>query len=150
VTSDEVIDLLGLAPLPDEGGWWAQTWRDEHSTAIHYLVRPGDVSAMHRLDAVEVWHHYAGDPLELLLLTPDGGIQRPTLGDDLAARQRPCVAVPAGVWMGARSTGEWSLVGTTMAPPWTPERFHLGDRDELCARWPDAADTIVALTRSAP
>lgn len=150
MTGDEVTSLLGLEPLPDEGGMWAQTWRDEHGAAIYFLVRPTDFSAMHRLDIAELWHHYAGAPVAMLLLHPDGSSERPMLGDDLAAGHRPIVGVPSGVWMGAETTGEWSLTGTTTAPPWEPECFHLGDPHLLAQAYPEAAADISRLTRPRP
>jgi len=147
-TADWVAERLALAPLPGEGGLWAQSWRDEHASAIYFLLRPGDFSAMHRLTVTELWHHYAGAPARMLLLDPGGTVERPTLGDDLSAGQRPLVAVPAGVWMGAATAGDWTLVGTTVAPPFEPEHFELGRRDDLATRWPEAADDIATLTRS--
>lgn len=150
MTADEVAALLGLEPLPHEGGMWAQTWIDGRSTAIYFLMRPGDFSAMHRLDGPEIWHHYAGAPARLVLLHDDGTVTRPILGDDLAAGERPCVVVPAGDWMAAETLGDWTLVGTTMAPPYTEEGFELGDRADLVARYPDAAGDVVRLTREEP
>ncbi|MCE2530036.1 MAG: cupin domain-containing protein [Acidimicrobiia bacterium] len=147
MTGAEVARLLGLAPLPSEGGMWAQTWRDESGTAIYYLMQPGDFSALHRLDGPELWHHYAGHPVEMLLLEPDGGARRLLLGDDLAAGERPFVAVPGGVWMGAATTGDWSLVGTTMAPPYREEGFELGSFAELVDLYPDAAALIARYVR---
>ena len=102
---------------------------------------------MHRVDAVELWHHYGGAAVEMLLLHPDGAVETPTLGTDLASGQRPCVTVPAGTWMGAATTGNWSLMGTTMAPPYHQEGFELGDADELMARYPSAAEAISRLVR---
>ncbi len=145
--ADEVIELLGLKPLAGEGGQWAQTWRDEHSSAIYFLLRPDDFSALHRLGGVELWHHYAGAAVEMLLLEPGGTVQRPQLGADLAAGERPVVAVAAGTWMAAGTTGEWSLVGTTMAPPFDDASFELGERAELSAAYPDAAGDIARFTR---
>lgn len=147
MTGAEVAELLGLAPLPSEGGMWGRTWRDENGSAIYYLIQPDDFSALHRLDGPELWHHYAGDPVEMLLLDPDGGVRRPLLGDDLAAGERPFVAVPGGVWMGAGTTGDWSLVGATMAPPYREEGFELGSFAELVALYPDAADLIARYAR---
>ena len=147
MTGPEVVDLLGLSPLPGEGGMWARTWKDEHGSGIYYLMQPGDFSALHCLDGPELWHHYAGDPVEMLLLEPKGGVQHPVLGDELAAGQRPCVAVPAGVWMGARTLDAWSLVGTTMAPPYREEGFELGIAAELMDRYPAAADRIPGYVR---
>ena len=147
-TADEVIELLGLEPLPQEGGWYAVTWRDPAGSAIYFLVRPGDFSALHALPTTELWHHYAGAPARMLLLHPDGSIDRPVLGDDLPAGQRPQVVVPGRVWMGASTDGPWSLLGTTMAPPYDEAGFELGRRDDLVAGYPAAAAEIDALTRS--
>ena len=147
MTGSEVAGLLGLSPMPVEGGMWAQTWKDDHGTGIYYLLQPGDFSAMHRLEGTELWHHYAGDPVRMLLLEPEGGVVHPVLGDGLAGGQRPCVVVQPGVWMGARTTGAWSLVGTTMAPPYSKEGFELGRADELVARYPAAAAHISRYVR---
>lgn len=147
MTADEVAALLGLEPLPHEGGLFAETFRDAASTAIYYLLAPPDFSGMHRLSGAEVFHHYAGAPVRMLLLPPDGAAAEPVLGQDLAAGERPQVVVAGGVWQGAWSMGEWSLLGTTMAPGFEPGDFELGDPDELSAAWPDAADRIRALSR---
>ena len=141
-----MIALLGLEPLAGEGGQWAQTWRDEHSSAIYFLLRPGDFSALHRLGGVELWHHYSGAAVEMLLLEPGGTVLRPRLGDDLAAGERPVVVVEAGTWMAAGTTGDWSLVGTTMAPPFNDMSFELGRREELSAAYPEAAADVVRFT----
>ena len=148
MNADEVADLLGLVPLELEGGMWAQTWRDERSSAIYYLMRPGDFSALHRLSGPELWHHYAGAAVEMLLLEPCGAVSRPVLGNDLAGGQRPMVAVPAGVWMAASTTGDWSLVGATMAPGFHADGFELGDAVALAAAYPNAAADITRFTRS--
>ena len=145
-----MIELLGLEPLPDEGGQWAQTWRDEHSTAIYFLLRPDDFSALHRLASVELWHHYAGAAVDMLLLEPGGSVSRPRLGDDLAGGERPVVTVDAGTWMAAETAGDWSLVGTTMAPGYHEAGFELGDRAELADAYPEAAADIERLTREGP
>jgi hypothetical protein len=147
VDADDVIELLGLKPLAGEGGQWAQSWRDEHSSAIYFLLRPGDFSALHRLGGVELWHHYAGAAVNMLLLEPGGTVLRPRLGADLAAGERPVVAVGAGIWMAAGTCGEWSLVGTTMAPPFDEAAFELGDRAALSAAYPQAAADIERFTR---
>ena len=145
--ADEVAALLGLVPLPDEGGRWAQTVLDGDSSAIHYLLSDGDFSAMHRLDGPEVYHHYAGAPAVLLLLFADGSAAEVVLGDDLAAGQRPQVVVPAGVWQGSSTSGAWTLLGTTMSPPYSDAGFTLGRREDLLADWPAAAGRITELTR---
>ena len=143
---DELKATLGLAPLPHEGGWWAQTHLDDHSTAIYYFLEAGEFSALHRLPHPEIYHWYRGSPLELLVLHPDGSTSRPVLGPDLGAGERPQLTVPAHAWQGSSPTGDWSLVGTTMAPGYRQEDFELGDRATLTATYPDAAERIRQLT----
>lgn len=140
--ADRVAEQLGLEPLPDEGGRFRQMHLDAYSSAIYYLLGPDDASALHRLPTVEVWHHYAGAPVRLLTLHPDGRAHEHHLGSDLDAGQRPQVVVPGGVWQGALSTGEVSLLGTTMAPPFDESTFELGDPADLRHRYPDATELI--------
>ncbi|MFP3914599.1 MAG: cupin domain-containing protein [Actinomycetota bacterium] len=148
--ADAIIELLDLEPLPGEGGMFAPVWRTGHGSAIYFLLRPGDFSALHRLTGPEVWHHYGGGPSRMLLLHPDGSVERPVLGMDLRAGHRPVAVVEAGTWMGAETMGEWSLLGATMAPPYDPDGFELGDPQELASRYPSAVDDIRRLTRGAP
>jgi predicted cupin superfamily sugar epimerase len=122
--ADEVIELLGLEPHP-EGGWYRETWREPATTAIHYLLKAGERSHWHRVDATEIWHFYGGDPMGLAI-SPDGrAITDHVLGADLAAGQRPQVVVPPGAWQAARPCGGWSLVGCTVSPAFRFEGFEL-------------------------
>ena len=146
--AETVSGILQLAPLEGEGGRFRRVWSTDHGTAIYFLLSPGDFSAMHRLEGPELWHHYAGAPVRMLLLRSDGTHEEPVLGDDLARDERPLVVVDAGVWMGAETTGAWSLVGATMAPPFRDGGFELARRDALLASHPQAADRIRDLTRT--
>ncbi len=130
MSAQEVARLLDLAPHP-EGGYYRETFRDPQgaggraaSTAIYYLLPAGQVSAWHRVDAAEVWHWHAGAPLELSLYD-DGGRSVVRLGADLAAGERPQGIVPAGVWQSAKSLGDWTLVGCTVAPGFEFSQFEL-------------------------
>lgn len=115
MTVEEVVARLGLKPHP-EGGFYQETFRDSASTAIYYLLREEDRSAWHRVThAAEVWHHYAGAPLELCL-SEGRGRKVIRLGTDLAAGEEPQAVVPPGVWQSARPLGGWVLVGCTVAP----------------------------------
>lgn len=141
--------LLGLQPLPDEGGLFRRTHLDEHSSAIYYLLLAPEFSALHALTATETYHWYTGFALQLLLLHPDGTATEPVLGPDVAAGQHPQLVVPAGTWQGSRPAGAYTLVGTTTAPPFDWSCFRLGDRSELIARYPAARGRITELTRPA-
>lgn len=141
------VQRLGLEPLEHEGGLFRRMHIDEHSSAIYYLLAKPDFSALHALSSVEVYHWYAGSPLRLLLLHPDGRSEQALLGPEPDAGQLPQLVVPAGVMQGSSPAGEWCLVGTTMAPPFQWEGFELGRRDALQQRYPDAAACIAELTR---
>jgi hypothetical protein len=144
---ERVAQLLGLERLPEEGGLFRRTYDDEHSSVIYFMLLAPEFSALHALDGVETYHWYGGSPLRMLLLHPEGQIEQPVLGPDLAAGARPQIIVPAAVWQGASPLGEWTLAGTTMAPPFTWSAFRLGRRASLCTGWPDAAPRIHALTQ---
>ena len=128
---DAVIAALGLAPHP-EGGWYRETWRDRPAdgsrgagTAILFLLKAGEVSHWHRVDAAELWHWHAGAPLALTL-SPDGhatATQR--VGPDLAAGELPQRIVAAGCWQSAASLGRWTLAGCTVSPAFTFAGFEL-------------------------
>lgn len=125
----EVIRLLDLSAHP-EGGWFRETWRHVPEggapagrgagTAIYYLLAAGERSHRHRVDATEVWHFYAGDPLELTV-----GEARIVLGPDLAGGQRPQVVVPPHAWQSAVPLGAWTLVGCTVSPAFEVGGFEL-------------------------
>jgi predicted cupin superfamily sugar epimerase len=135
VTADQVIAALGLQPHP-EGGWYRESFRDQRcdgdgrarSTAIYYLLRAGERSVWHRVDAAELWHFHAGDPLLLKLRHDDEVETEVVLGADLLDGQRPQGVVPAGVWQAAEPLGAWTLVGCTVAPGFMFEGFELADR----------------------
>jgi len=133
---DDVIEALGLLPHP-EGGWYAETWRAPvrdgerpASSAILYLLRSGERSHWHRVDADEIWQFAAGDPLELRIAAGAGSTaQRNLLGSDIGRGERPQVVVPAGAWQAAHPLGEWSLVGCIVAPAFRFDGFELAPSD---------------------
>jgi len=131
LSADAVIALLQLQPHP-EGGHFRETFRDTSgtedrgaSTAIYFLLKAGEQSHWHAVDAAEGWHYYAGAPL-LLEIAPAGGpITEVRLGSDLAAGERPQAIIPKDHWQRARSLGAWTLVGCTVAPGFLFAGFRL-------------------------
>lgn len=169
VNSKEVVEYLGLVPLPVEGGLIRQTYLADDkvsqaclpgrygsdkpfSTAIYYLLTadPDSFSALHRLPTDEVYHFYLGDPVEMLMLFPDGCSERVILGQNILDGQKVQHIIPKDVWQGSRlaAGGRFALMGTTMAPGFTEPDYVGGRADELCARYPEQAELIRKLTRS--
>jgi predicted cupin superfamily sugar epimerase len=168
VTAERVIRHFGLVPLPGEGGMFRQSYvageqiphhalparylRDKpFSTAIYYLLTDASdsFSALHRLPTDEVYHFYAGDPVGMLLLHPDGQGERVRLGADFLGGAQVQLVVPRGTWQGARLVpgGSWTLLGTTMAPGFTDADYEAGERADLLARYPAFSAEILNLTR---
>jgi hypothetical protein len=174
ITADEVKRLLNLQPHPREGGWFVRTYQasellspenfsdgryDEprHTgTAIYYLLEPDTFSEMHVLASDEIFHHYAGDAVEMLQLHPDGTSRRVVIGRNLRTGERPQVIVPRGVWQGSRllasaqknaDASGWALLGCTVSPGFEFVDYRSAPRTDLIARWPAEAEMIAALTR---
>lgn len=168
LTPQQIIDHLGLEPLHEEGGLFIQSYCSpetisrEHlperyqgdkpfGTAIYYLLTAevDSFSALHKLPTDEMYHFYLGDPVELLQLHPDGTSRRVILGQDLLAGQKLQHLVPHGVWQGSHLIpgGNFALLGTTMAPGYTPEDYVAGVAGELITQYPDQAELIRQLTR---
>jgi uncharacterized protein len=133
-TAADIIARLELKPHP-EGGHYRETFRDartdangrSYSTAIYFLLARGERSHWHRIDAVEAWHYYAGSAL-ILQIADTGGARSVRLGPDLAAGERPQAMVPAQAWQAAESTGDWTLVGCTVAPGFDFATFELAPK----------------------
>jgi predicted cupin superfamily sugar epimerase len=131
LTAAEIIARLELKPHP-EGGHYRETFRDSRrdangrsfSTAIYFLLARGERSHWHRIDAVEVWHYYAGSALNLQVADDDGQ-HSIRLGPDLAAGEVPQTIVPAQAWQSAESSGDWTLVGCTVAPGFEFAKFEM-------------------------
>jgi len=161
---EELVLELALEPHP-EGGFYRQTYRSEgsiarpegfsgprsFSTAIYFLLPEGRCSMLHRIRSDEVWHFYAGGPLELFEIDERGALVKTALGADLAAGQLPQYVVKAGRWFGASPfpAAGYSLVGCTVAPGFDFSDFELARRAELLARYPHLADLVLRLTPAA-
>lgn len=130
MTGDQIIEMLALQPHP-EGGWYRQTWAADGDgrpagTCIYFLLKDGESSHWHRVDAGEIWHYYAGAPIVLGLAQTDRGPAHDyVLGPDLSSGQRPQIVVPKDWWQAARTTGDWTLVGCTVSPGFQFDGFEL-------------------------
>jgi len=163
--AEDWIENLQLEPHP-EGGYFHQTYRSRvtilrealpagfagaraASTAIYFLLEKKNFSAFHRLKSDEMWHFYAGDPLIVHVIEPEGRYSSVLLGRDLDAGQVLQAVVPAGCWF-ASHVADWNslaLVGCTVAPGFDFEDFEIGKREELIAKYPQHRELIARLTR---
>lgn len=159
------IDRLRLEPHP-EGGFFRQTYRSDvviarealpegfsgerrASTAIYFLLEGENFSAFHRLRSDELWHFYAGSPVTVDVLHPDGKHSSILLGNDPEAGQMFQANVPAGRWF-ASHVQDWksfAVVGCTVAPGFDFEDFEMAKRDELVAAYPQHRELVEQLTR---
>ncbi|WP_375204595.1 cupin domain-containing protein [Hyphococcus sp.] len=122
MTASDVIERLKLEPHP-EGGWFRETWRADakdgaraSGTAIYYLLKAGERSHWHRVDAAEIWHYYAGAPLKLSISEAGNSQKELILGPDLSKGEAPQLIVPPHAWQAAESVGPYTLVGCTVSP----------------------------------
>ena len=130
--ADALIEHLQLAPHP-EGGWYRQTWvgpmRDGRpsGTAILFLLKAGERSHWHRIDAGEIWLWHEGAPVRLSIGQEQA--RHHLLGPDVLGGQMPQVIVPEGWWQAAESLGAYSLVSCTVSPGFRFEGFELAAPD---------------------
>ncbi len=167
LTAKDIIRWLKLQPHPEEGGYYAETYRSSeqiskpclpdryatersYGTAIYYLLTPDTFSCMHRLRTDEIFHFYLGDSVTMLLLHPDGQSQVLTLGKDILGGEQLQVTVPRDVWQGSflNPGGKFALLGTTMAPGFEFADYEHASRDDLLAKYPAQRDLILRLTKS--
>jgi uncharacterized protein len=167
--AQRLIQHFKMEKIPAEGPWFTVTYRSEDllpakslparyrgeraaGTAIYAVQTKEDFSALHKLATDEIWHFYGGDPLEMLLLYPDGHGQIVLLGNDVFKGQCPQFVVPRDVWQGSRPVGaepeSYSFFGNTLAPGFEFDDFEMGYRDELQEKYPEFAGHIACLTRA--
>lgn len=171
-TPKQIIRRLGLQKNEAEGGYFGPLYTSPLalpnealpgfesvkpprpvSSAIYYFLDAGSVSVLHKVRGDMIYHFYAGDPVEMLLLYPEGSDNRyETLvfGNDLEAGARPVKVVPGDTWLGSRLTlgGSYALMGVTMAPGFNPKDYAIGKRSDLVRAYPTLKNLIGEFTRS--
>ena len=166
-TAEEIKAMLGLEPHPT-CGFVAETYRSPlkippnalpeayddtgerpYGSALYFLVTPQAQIVMHRIRSDQLYHHYLGDPLEVLMLFPDGTGAVAAVGADLAAGERPQLFIPGGTFHTSRlpaSGGGFALLASTEWPGVEPPDVEHGNIEELLASYPDFREQIGAFT----
>ena len=132
MTAAAIITKLNLQPHP-EGGYYRQTWIADNEgratgTCIYFLLKAGDSSHWHKVDATEIWLYHAGAPITLSLAeTENGPAVDHILGPDVLGEQSPQIIVPTDHWQAARTTGDWTLVSCTVSPGFDFAGFTLAE-----------------------
>lgn len=171
LTAEEIIQHLGLQPLPLEGGYFKVTYTADETIqadalperytikrnmagAIYFLETAEQFSAMHKLPGDELYYYHLGDPMEMLFLRPDGSGEIRILGPDMAAGQQLQLVAPRDCWHGSRPLpGQehgFSLGSTSMAPGYDETDPVFANRDELIMKYSTFSTLIEALTRLTP
>ena len=164
LSANEVIQKFGLVPLPEEGGFYKQTFKDSMkalgdtfsdknekrslSTCIYYLVTESEFSGLHSVKSTEIFHFYAGDPVRMVQIRHDGKLDEIIIGNNIAKGEVPQVIVEPYVWQGTKLLpgGSWALMGCTVSPGFEFEDFINGNRDELTEKFPQHRSVIKEFT----
>lgn len=163
MTAQDIIQLLKLVPLPQEGGFYRRTYtaagtlpyiRDPggkraYSSAIYYLITAESFSSLHKVTQDELFHFYMGDPVEMIQISDAGLLQKTIIGTDLSQGQEPQVLAPRNVWQGTRllGNGKWALLGCTLAPAFEFSDFVTKTRAEFLKLFPQHRAEIESFTR---
>ena len=162
MNAQQIIDKLDLKPLPKEGGFFKETGRSKKTvscnhlgekveyTSIYYLITSESFSALHTVQQDEIFHFYAGSPVEMLQIDDSGSYRHITLGNDLNLNHEPQVIVPRGTWQGTKlldqSANNWALLGCTVAPGFDFDNFGIKSRSELIDLFPNLEKEIIPYT----
>ncbi len=164
MNANEIIEKLGLKPLPEEGGFYKETFRDQgmipnselphldgehtYSTCIYYLITPEEFSGLHAVKSTEIFHFYAGDPVEMVQITESGNLTKKILSSNIESGHEPQVIVTPNVWQGTKliGDGKWALLGCTVAPGFEFSDFLGGTFTELIKVFPNHKNVIKEFT----
>lgn len=164
MTAQEIIDKLGLEPLPEEGGFFKVTYRDnrtlpsdalphhdgnrQYCSSIYYLITPEEFSGLHAVLSTETFHFYAGDPVCMIQIDETGDLTEHIISSDLAAGHQPQITVAPNIWQGTKliKGGSWALLGCTVTPAFEYQDFINGTYEELSKKFPDHKKRIEEYT----
>jgi predicted cupin superfamily sugar epimerase len=167
LNAEEIKRLLGLQPHPT-CGFVFESYRSTlqipanalpaaygsprpYGSVLYFLVTPDARMQLHRIRSDQMYHHYLGDPLEVLLLYADGRGEMRLDGSDLAAGMRPQLTIPGGTFHVSRlrTGGAYALLGTSEWPGVEPPDVEVSDPEALMVAYPAMREQIAAFTHHA-
>lgn len=137
----ELIHVLQLHPLPKESGYLGLIGQSAQQVTVsgrslavqsqvyYMLTRDKPVNYLHWLASDDTHILIEGGPVDYFIFHPDGHVEKVTLGRDVAAGQRPVVAVPGGCWKALRlhDGARYALMANALSPEFTPDRVKIGE-----------------------
>lgn len=165
MNAQEIIKKFDLVPLPEEGGFFRETFRDQglmtqskpgyegernFSTCIYYLVTPDEFSGLHLVNSTEVFHFYAGDTVKMVQINEEGHLSEHFIGNSLEPNVWPQIVVGPNIWQGTKLVegGSWALLGCTVAPGFNLDDFTPGFYQDLSLKYPEHKDLIKEYTHA--
>jgi len=164
--ADDYIKILNLTKHP-EGGYFREVYRSKESfeltqlesqvkiirnfsTSIYFLLKSDEVSNFHRIKSDEIWHHYTGSPVKIIMISNDGRITDHIVGSNLINGEMFQFVIPAGVWFCAEvmDKNSFVLVGCTVSPGFDFQDFELASRDKLVDEYPEHKEIINRFTKA--
>jgi predicted cupin superfamily sugar epimerase len=164
LSSDEIIELLGLKPQ-GTCGYMGETFVSDLRIpadalpaeyqgsrplggVLYFLVTPQAGVRLHRIRSDQMYHHYLGDPLEVLLLYPNGNGEVRVVGSDLSAGMRPQLLIPGGTFHAGRVRAGigYALLGTSVWARADPADVEIGEPLRLTAAFPSLRAEIEAFS----
>jgi uncharacterized protein len=149
----ELIKVLKLSVLPKESGYLGLIGESAQKVDIngkslavqsqvyYMLTRDRPVNYLHWLAPDDTHVLIEGGPVDYFIFHPDGRAEELTLGTDVAAGQRPLIAVPGGCWKALRlhDGARYALMANALSPAFTPDRVRIGAGADWVKKYSGAA-----------
>jgi len=164
LSPESIKEILGLQPHPT-CGFVAETYRSKvqlpasalpgefasprpMGSVLYFLVTPDAQIRLHRIRNDQMYHHYLGEPLEVLLLYENGSSEIAVVGSDLTAGMRPQLFVPGRTFHVSRLrvAASYALLGTSEWPGVETPDVEVGDPESLSQEFPDRREAIAEFT----
>ncbi len=136
----ELIERLHLKVLPGESGYLGLIGESAQETVVggralkvqsqvyYMLTHDRPINYLHWLASDDTHILIQGGPVDYFIFHPDGRVEKVVLGRNIAAGERPVIAVPGGCWKALRlhDGASYALMANALSPEWTPDRVKIG------------------------